>query len=391
LACNSLDPLKHILVIPSWYPTLRNQGHGVFIKKHVLEISKYSKVNVLYFDVGKHDDHNRKSQSQRINQNLEEIVVPIDNSWGSIYVWFQICYWYTRLAIFGRLRGTKLIHLHVPYHIGVFLFPFMILTSKPLIISEHWSGYFAEDGRYDKLPGIIRKVISWLYNKSCAISTVSKVLADTIAEKTACGKSMVQIPNVFNLNLYPRSIEHIEHGTFLMVCNMNDREKNITGVLDALATLRREYDHVRLHIAGDGQDFEAMKSHARQHGLLDGTVVFHGFLDPNQLENLYGKSSCYILNSRFETFSISTFEAIMQGVPVISTKCKGPEEFVNESNGILIDIDSKEQLVSAMKQMLSAYQKYDPQTVRNSLSPDYFTEIGIRFNYLYENCLNSRS
>ena len=39
--------------------------------------------------------------------------------------------------------------------------------------------------------------------------------------------------------------------------------------------------------------------------------------------------------------------------PVISTKCGGPESFLNDRTGILIDIDNKKQLTTAMESMIT--------------------------------------
>ena len=44
-------------------------------------------------------------------------------------------------------------------------------------------------------------------------------------------------------------------------------------------------------------------------------------------------------------------EAMAAGLPVIATSCGGPEDFVNESNGILIEVDNHEELTKALLYM----------------------------------------
>ena len=44
-------------------------------------------------------------------------------------------------------------------------------------------------------------------------------------------------------------------------------------------------------------------------------------------------------------------EAMATGLPVIATKCGGPEDFVNRDNGILISVNNQRQLSMAMQDM----------------------------------------
>ena len=54
-----------------------------------------------------------------------------------------------------------------------------------------------------------------------------------------------------------------------------------------------------------------------------------------------------MLVSRSETFGVAYIEALSCGVPVIATRCGGPEGFVHTGNGILVPVDDEEALVGA--------------------------------------------
>ncbi len=51
------------------------------------------------------------------------------------------------------------------------------------------------------------------------------------------------------------------------------------------------------------------------------------------------------------------------GLPVIATICGGPEEFVDETNGILVPVDSEADLVKAMIEMKGGITRYNKQNI----------------------------
>jgi len=61
----------------------------------------------------------------------------------------------------------------------------------------------------------------------------------------------------------------------------------------------------------------------------------------------------YVCASLMETFSLSIVEAMYFGKPVISTRCGGPEEIVDDGKtGLLIPVADVEQMVSAVEKLL---------------------------------------
>ena len=88
-------------------------------------------------------------------------------------------------------------------------------------------------------------------------------------------------------------------------------------------------------------------------------VFFHGLVSEERKLELLTSSDFHILNSDDEGFSVVTAEAILYGIPVIATKCGGPEDFVNETTGILIERRNLEELKQAILYMLDNSWKYN--------------------------------
>lgn len=85
---------------------------------------------------------------------------------------------------------------------------------------------------------------------------------------------------------------------------------------------------------GDGHLRSVLMEYVWKHDLHD-IVMFHGILSPMEIVKVYEECDCFVLPSAGETFGVVYVEAMAAGLPVIATRCGGPEDFVNEDNGIL--------------------------------------------------------
>ena len=81
-------------------------------------------------------------------------------------------------------------------------------------------------------------------------------------------------------------------------------------------------------------------------------------------------------------------EALVNGKPLVTTICGGPEEFVTESQGILIKKDDPELLEMAVRKMMKEYDQFDPVAL-NAYAMNLFSykKIGKQFNRLYEEAI----
>ena len=59
-------------------------------------------------------------------------------------------------------------------------------------------------------------------------------------------------------------------------------------------------------------------------------------------------SNAFVLASRTETFGVVYIEALSQGLPVIATRCGGPESIVTSDNGLLVPIENIPELTKAL-------------------------------------------
>ena len=93
---------------------------------------------------------------------------------------------------------------------------------------------------------------------------------------------------------------------------------------------------------------------------LDNKVVFHG-ATPDVLNQIVS-SKIFVLPSNHEGFPNSLAEAMALGIPSISTDCRvgGPREMItNGINGILIPVNDKDALSSAIESLIKDKDYYD--------------------------------
>lgn len=131
-------------------------------------------------------------------------------------------------------------------------------------------------------------------------------------------------------------------------------------LIDAFAELEGEE---QLIIIGSGPENGRLHAQAEQLGIAD-RVRFMGMLDKQAIVSLMKESNAFVLASRGETFGVAYIEAMAMGLPVIATRCGGPEHFVRPENGLLVDNGNVVQLTNAMRQMERTIDKYEPERIR---------------------------
>ena len=192
------------------------------------------------------------------------------------------------------------------------------------------------------------------------------------------------IPNtVDTVRFTPQSIAH-ERFTFVSACNLIP-VKNMAGLLCAFAALDGE---PRLVIFGDGAERASLQNLAETEGVSD-RVEFRGHCCREELAEAYALADCFVLASRSETFGVAYIEAMASGLPVIATRCGGPDDFVTEENGILIPVDDESTLTGAMEHMMLRREDYDSAAISADIRRKFAPEtIAARLTELYEGVLS---
>lgn len=166
--------------------------------------------------------------------------------------------------------------------------------------------------------------------------------------------------------------------------------KNYHLLLRAAALLKEDSVSYHFLIVGEGHGrlLEQLLDLRAELGLEE-TVTFAGFRD--DVERVLSGLDLYLLTSSSEGFSLSTVQALASGLPVVATRCGGPEEIITHGkHGLLVDASSPKEVAEGVRHLArnpSEAQRLamiGQRLVRERFSVDAMVH---RYEALYEDCL----
>jgi glycogen(starch) synthase len=136
----------------------------------------------------------------------------------------------------------------------------------------------------------------------------------------------------------PRPVTELRR--WLFVGGLTPR-KGVRWLLDAFARCRADDPALTLTFVGDGELKRPLIKQAADLGVTD-AVTFAGIKPPAEALAMMRRHDLLVHPSRFETFGMTVVEAVAAGMPVLVTRCGGPEETlagVAGAAGELVDVE----------------------------------------------------
>ena len=113
-----------------------------------------------------------------------------------------------------------------------------------------------------------------------------------------------------------------------------EEQKGITHFLNAVPAVKEECPDVKVLIVGDGTLRGALEEEARQLGIAD-NVIFTG--ERRDVPRLYKLMDVKVISSIYEGTTLTVFEAMATGTPVVATTVDGVEEVIEDGvTGMLV-------------------------------------------------------
>ena len=396
-----------VLHIASWYPSAVHPSLGNFVARHVEATAKVCDVEVWApIPVG----GSRTSVKKMKGHNGMERFDVDGQHWTVRRLYHEA----SRPQLLGIARSVAaeavsmdwkpdVVHLHVAYPAGAAAIAWAKRWKVPVVLTEHWTAYHD----FNALPWWRRRVIRDVVRQADVLCPVSADLGDAMTRAISGTNAPVQvIPNVVDTNRFKlaepellsgvpvgatrrrlegRSIEHILH-----VSSMNDDQKNIQGLLLALAAIMERHIEMRAtFVGGEKVNLSNFCAWVNQRGLAD-RITFTGPLNTDEVVAHMQTHDVLVLNSRRENFPCVIPEAWACGIPVMSTDVGGIREHLTEGltvRGYLLpEHATTSDWIQAMEAMKS--KSWDPLVLRQ-LALDTFSmnAVGAAYEGVYNRLL----
>ena len=124
-------------------------------------------------------------------------------------------------------------------------------------------------------------------------------------------------------------------------------QKNHRVLIDAFKIFFDSHPDYKLYIFGDGILKEKLNNYIVDLNLSEAVCIKGNVPD---LHIQISRADMFVLSSNYEGMSNALLEAMMMGLPCISTDCAGSDEIIeNNINGILVPVGDKKELSNAMQ------------------------------------------
>lgn len=243
-------------------------------------------------------------------------------------------------------------HLFRANYVNLLAKYFFRSTHNAQIVNHSVIGRYENDG----MSGMINLfLIKKLYPFADKIISVSNVVQKDMQELFGFKNEKKVIYNMFDLNeIQKLSREEINDFKF-------DKAKKYIVSVGRLISLKRNHDliyalsrldsNVELIFIGEGKEKEELINLAKKSDISK-RVHFLGWVE-NPYKYIY-HSTILACTSQTESFGNVLVEAMACGVPVVSTKCGGPEEIIDDKvDGYLVDIGDVDCIVEKINLILN--------------------------------------
>lgn len=375
--------MQNVLLIPSWYPNLENPLNGSFFQEQAQFLNGKSgiEIQVLYGE--------KKSRSLFI--------------WIGIFLqsWFKSSW---------KIFKDKLVQNPVAYGFSIpanrRVPDFLQITLELMLFEKAYRSFYkkgwqpnlihAQSGmdagiyahhlsRRSGIPFVIIEHQVFVFHYYSRLRSTLIMDAFKAAKRTAavsydeCRQVMMNQPEcnpqvIWNLVDEERySIDHDRRNQeFTVITILNSLPiKGAVEFLEAMVLVIQSKPSIRFIMIGKGGDeksFEPSENLFIQESKelkIYENGEFLPFVHREKISEVLNRAHVFVSPSIQEPHGIAVREAMMCGLPIVSTANGGVEDSILPETGIIVPIRNSEEMAKAILKVKENYSKYDPKAIRS--------------------------
>lgn len=247
----------------------------------------------------------------------------------------RLPYWLSSLRSYAKTNKPDVL-LSFAARINLIVYMACRKFVPRLFVSER------NDPRHDGRSIIVDRMTKGLYPKTDGVIFQTE-RAKAYFEKLENG---CIIPNPISVGAYAKSEKK---KTIVSVGSLKP-QKNQKLLIDAFSCIASEFPEYQLVIYGEGMLRKALEQQIAALNLQERVLLAGG---RKNIHECIADAELFVLSSDYEGLSNALLEALMMGLPCISTNSAGADEYIDGSNGLVTPVGDRDSLSKAMKKMLS--------------------------------------
>ena len=371
-----------ILHLPSWFPRPEKPLDGNFILRQIATVAPHTTSIVV-----RHIDTEFREECAKM-MDKDIVFRPIFTQKGTSKIQMLRAYDYEVAKIIRKYGKPDLIHLHVALPLAPIALYLSYRYRIPIVVTEHWSVYQSQN----------RELLSWkqrlqlkmLFHRVQHLTAVSDYLHTAIVETIRIANKIpyTRISNVVDTQLFKPNLKtRGEKKRILHISTLDDRAKNIMGILHSMELLLNKRSDFELNIIHDLDN--SLVTNYIQERTLSNFVHLLGKKTEQEVAQYIQQCDFMLIYSNYETQSCVLLETFCCGRPAVATRVGGIPEIANELNAQLVEPRNDVKLAEALDKMLDSTEKYDERAIRQQAeSVCSVQHVGEQFIEVYKRALN---
>ena len=240
-----------------------------------------------------------------------------------------------------------------------------VITEHSMFLDkvDHFNSYETEEERLEMIKGAaVRMAVGKFYAEHNAklFNAPFSVMPNMI------NNDFANIP----LPAFPKNTNPF---CFLNIGQLTRRKRQDI-LIQAFTEAFKDNKQVQLNIAGNGELEEELIELVTSLGMQE-QIHLLGYKERKGIIELLDKSNVVVISSEKESFSMAAAEALFRGNPVLTTLCKGPEDFIDSSNGLTCQINDVADMKEKLLAIYGKYSSFNPVQLSKDAQSKYSEQV----------------